>query len=261
VRLAFSTEYDGSYFSGFQKQKNATSVQQTIEEALKEITKEKISINYAGRTDAGVHALAQVFDFETEIQRDDDNWIKGMNSNLPDSISIRSIRRVPDDFHSRFSAKDRSYTYVIYNSKTKPLFFGGMAHWDDNKIDIGVLRQQAEMLIGTHDFSSFRSSNCSSRNPTKNLSKIEVDTHKDFIFITIKANAFLHNMVRIITGTLLDIAKGELELSVKEILLKGDRKYAGKTASAKGLFFLGPSYESSYKIPTPTSNLLDRLKS
>ena len=110
MRLAFTTEYDGSTFSGFQRQKNADSVQQNIEEALEKITQEKISINYAGRTDAGVHALSQVFDFSTSIKRDDKNWIDGINSNLTDLIAVTSITEVPDDFHSRFSALERSYT-------------------------------------------------------------------------------------------------------------------------------------------------------
>ena len=219
MRLAFVTEYDGTNFSGFQKQKNAISVQEVIEDALKEITKQEISINYAGRTDAGVHALSQVFDFKTDIDRDHKNWIDGMNSNLPDSISIKSISNVSEDFHSRFSALDRSYTYVVYNSKTKPLFFDRLVHWDDNLIEFSIIKEQANMFLGSHDFTSFRSSRCSSKNPVKEIKNIEVTKKDNFIFITIKANAFLHNMVRIMAGTLIDIAKGEINTSINEILL------------------------------------------
>ena len=261
MRLAFVTEYDGTNFSGFQKQKNAISVQEVIEDALKEITKEDISINYAGRTDAGVHALSQVFDFTTDIKRDHKNWIDGMNSNLPDSISIKSISDVPDDFHSRFSALDRSYTYVVYNSKTKPLFFDNLVHWDDNLIEFSSIQEQANMFLGSHDFTSFRSSRCSSNNPVKDIKSIEATKVKNFIFITIKANAFLHNMVRIISGTLIDIAKGEINLSIDEILLKKNRAAAGKTASSKGLFFLGPQYDSQFQIQSPTINIMDKFKS
>ena len=261
MRLAFVTEYDGTNFSGFQKQKNAISVQEVIEEALKEITKEDISINYAGRTDAGVHALSQVFDFTTDIKRDHKNWIDGMNSNLPDSISIKSISDVPNDFHSRFSALDRSYTYVVYNSKTKPLFFDNLVHWDDNLIEFSSIQEQANMFLGSHDFTSFRSSRCSSNNPVKDIKSIEATKVNNFIFITIKANAFLHNMVRIISGTLIDIAKGEINLSIDEILLKKNRAAAGKTASAKGLFFLGPQYDSQFQIQSPTINIMDKFKS
>lgn len=261
MRLAFVTEYDGTNFSGFQKQKNAISVQEVIEDALKEITKEDISINYAGRTDAGVHALSQVFDFTTDIKRDHKNWIDGMNSNLPDSISIKSISDVPDDFHSRFSALDRSYTYVVYNSKTKPLFFDNLVHWDDNLIEFSSIQEQANMFLGSHDFTSFRSSRCSSNNPVKDIKSIEATKVNNFIFITIKANAFLHNMVRIISGTLIDIAKGEINLSIDEILLKKNRAAAGKTASSKGLFFLGPQYDSQFQIQSPTINIMDKFKS
>lgn len=261
MRLAFVTEYDGTNFSGFQKQKNAISVQEVIEDALKEITKEDISINYAGRTDAGVHALSQVFDFTTDIKRDHKNWIDGMNSNLPDSISIKSISDVPNDFHSRFSALDRSYTFVVYNSKTKPLFFDNLVHWDDNLIEFSSIQEQANMFLGSHDFTSFRSSRCSSNNPVKDIKSIEATKVNNFIFITIKANAFLHNMVRIISGTLIDIAKGEINLSIDEILLKKNRAAAGKTASAKGLFFLGPQYDSQFQIQSPTINIMDKFKS
>lgn len=260
MKLAFTTEYDGSAFSGFQRQKNAPSVQQNIEEALEKITQNKVVINYAGRTDSGVHALSQVFDFTTDLERPDKNWIDGINANLVDSIAVTSIARVSDDFHSRFSALERSYTYVIYNSRSKPLFFGNMSHWDNNKIDLDEIKQQSKMFLGSHDFTSFRSSSCNSKNPVKKISSIDVECHDRFIFITIKANAFLHNMVRIMVGTLIDIAKGEINNTIEEILLKKDRSYAGKTVSAKGLFFLGPKYDLEFNITSPVSHLMDRFK-
>ena len=260
MRLAFTTEYDGSRFSGFQRQKNAISIQQNLEEVIEKITQEKKVINYAGRTDAGVHALSQVFDFTTGIKREEKNWIDGINSNLPDAIAVTKMFEVPDDFHSRFSAVERSYTYVIYNSRSKPLFFDNCSHWDNNNLDIDALNQQAKMFIGKHDFTSFRSSSCSSKNPIKSIRDIEIESHDKFIFISIHANAFLHNMVRIMVGTLLDIAKGEINLSVEEILSRHDRSYAGKTVSAKGLFFLGPKYDLKFNIDSPTEHLLDRFK-
>jgi tRNA pseudouridine38-40 synthase len=260
VRLAFITEYDGSGFSGFQRQKNAISIQQNLEEVIEKITQEEKVINYAGRTDAGVHALSQVFDFTTDIIREEKNWIDGINSNLPDTIAVTKMFKVPDDFHSRFSAIERSYTYVVYNSRSKPLFFDNWSHWDNNNLDLDVLSQQAKMFIGKHDFTSFRSSSCNSKNPVKTIRDIEIELYDKFIFISIHANAFLHNMVRIMIGTLLDIAKGEINLSIDEILLKHDRSYAGKTVSAKGLFFLGPKYDLKFNIISPTEHLLDRFK-
>ena len=173
---------------------------------------------------------------------------------------MTSITEVPDDFHSRFSALERSYTYVVYNSRSKPLFFGNSVHWDNNHIDINILKEQSKMFLGTHDFSSFRSSSCNSKNPVKNIKNIDIEIYENFIFITIKANAFLHNMVRIMVGTLLDIAKGEISSSIEEILSKQDRTFAGKTASAKGLFFLGPRYDLKFNIPSPTEHLMNRFK-
>ncbi len=231
-----------------------------LRKLLKRLLKKKKVINYAGRTDAGVHALSQVFDFTTDIKREEKNWIDGINSNLPDTIAVTKMFEVPDDFHSRFSAVERSYTYVIYNSRSKPLFFDNCSHWDNNNLDIDVLCQQAKMFIGKHDFTSFRSSSCSSKNPIKSIRDIEIEHHDKFIFISIHANAFLHNMVRIMVGTLLDITKGEINLSVEEILSKHDRSYAGKTVSAKGLFFLGPKYDLKFNIQSPTEHLLDRFK-
>lgn len=170
-------------FLDFKNRRMLCLYSKKIESALEEITQRKISINYAGRTDAGVHALSQVFDFETDINREDKNWLDGMNSNLPDAISIKSISRVSDNFHSRFSAKDRSYTFVVYKSKIKPLFFSSFSHWDNNTIDIKVLKNQAKMFIGSHDFSSFRSTNCSSKNPIKNVSEVNIKDYKNFILL------------------------------------------------------------------------------
>ena len=123
MKLAFTLEYDGTSFSGFQRQHNAETIQEHIETALEEITGTKITINYSGRTDAGVHALSQVFDFDTNIERSAENWIKGINSNLPKTISVKDVFEMPQNFDSRFSAIERRYSYVIYNSKNKPLFF------------------------------------------------------------------------------------------------------------------------------------------
>jgi tRNA pseudouridine38-40 synthase len=260
VKLAFTVEYDGTDFSGFQRQKNAITIQEHLENAIMEITGNPISINYSGRTDAGVHALSQVFDFETNLKREDNNWIKGINSNLPNTISVKEIYHVPDSFNSRFSAINRNYSYVIYNSSSKQLFFDKYSHRVSNSLDIEEMSRQIKMFIGEHDFSSFRSSSCNSMNPIKKVLKAEVKTFNKFIIISISANAFLQNMVRIMVGTILDISKNENNLSVSEIIKKKDRSCAGKTLPASGLFFLGPSYDSKLKIQSPVKNLLERFK-
>ena len=260
MRYACVTEYDGTNFSGFQRQLNAKSIQECIEVALQQVTQKKIPINYSGRTDAGVHALSQVFDFETSINRDSKNWLDGLNSNLPKSINIKNISQVSDDFHSRFSAKERSYSYVIYNSKNKPLFFNRFCFWESKEIDLSLLKKEAKHFLGNHDFSSFRSSSCNSKNPNKKITKIDINVSGKFIIISITANAFLHNMVRIIVGTLLDIAKGEIKDSVIDILSAKNRNESGRTLSPQGLFFLGPKYESKLKISSPFKDLFERFK-
>jgi len=260
VRLAFTLEYDGTDFSGFQIQKNSITIQEHLENAIKEITAEDIKINYSGRTDAGVHALSQVFDFETDIERDDASWVRGINTNLPKSIAVKNIYHVPIDFNSRFSAQERRYAYVIYNSSNKPLFFDKFSHWITNEIDLNEMHLQLEMFLGEHNFSSFRSSNCNSKNPIKTVSYVDMNTIGNFIIVTIAANAFLQNMVRIMVGTIVDIAKKENNLSIKDIIKKEDRSYAGKTLPASGLFLLGPSYKDDLGIKSLEHNLFDRLK-
>ena len=260
MKLAFTLEYAGTDFSGFQSQKNALTIQYYLEEAIKKITDQETKINYSGRTDAGVHALSQVFDFETKIKRSNENWIKGINSNLPKTIAVKNIFNVSDDFDSRFSAIERRYSYVIYNSPNKPLFFDNFSYWVTNHLDINLIKTQLNMFLGEHDFSSFRSSSCNSKNPIKNISFVDVESLNNFIIITIVANAFLQNMVRIMVGTLIDIAKNEKNMSISDIIDKKDRAYAGKTAPAHGLFFLGPKYKDKFNIDTFELNILDRLK-
>ena len=148
-------------------------------------------INYSGRTDAGVHALSQVCDFETTAKRSNEEWLNGINSNLPSTISVKDIFKVPDTFNSRFSAIERKYAYVIYNSKNKPLFLERNTYWVRNSLNIEMMKKQLRSFKGEKDFSSFRSSNCNSKNPIKTIKDINLTTINDFIIITIIANAFL----------------------------------------------------------------------
>ena len=242
MRFLGICQYDGSNYSGFQSQKNASSIQDHLELALSSIGSLEERINYAGRTDAGVHATAQVFDFLSEDQRESTQWLKGLNSQLPNDISISSIQKVPDDFHSRFDAINRSYKYVIYTGKTQPIFLRDYIYWEKHEIDIEIMRAEAAFLIGTHNFNSFRGSKCTAKNPVRTLHSIEIEQKHNFIIISLSANAYLYNMVRIIIGTLLDISKGSGK-NMKTILNARDRKIAGKTAQAQGLFFTGADYK------------------
>lgn len=260
MRLACTLEYKGTDFHGFQNQTNLPTVQGEIENAFKKISIQPDSFNYSGRTDAGVHALAQVFDFETSIKRKSDDWLNGLNSNLPKTIAITSIQEVEEDFHSRFSAKERFYSFVIYNAKTKPLFFDDFVHWESFPLDVKIMNNAAQQLMGVHNFSAFRSSSCGSKNPIKEIKSISLEQHGSFILLNVSATAFLHNMVRIIAGTLIGIAKDELKITIPDLLKAQDRNLAGKTVSAKGLFFLGPRYDKSIGINSPSINLASKFK-
>ncbi|MDC1190934.1 tRNA pseudouridine(38-40) synthase TruA [Gammaproteobacteria bacterium] len=259
MRLACTVEYEGTPYHGFQNQTDLPTVQGHIEQAFRKISVEPHSFNYSGRTDAGVHALSQVFDFETSIQRSKDEWIRGLNSNLPKTIAIKNIQEVADDFHSRFSALERYYSYVIYNSKNKPTFFDNFVYWDNTTLDIDKIHQASQDLVGQHDFSSFRSSSCGSKNPVKEVKAIALIENGPFLILNISATAFLHNMVRIIAGTLVGMSKGEVDITIPELLAAKDRNLAGKTLTAKGLFFLGPRYHSEVAIKSPSQDIISRF--
>ena len=242
MRFVGICQYDGSNYSGFQSQKNSSSIQDHLELAISSIGMLDERINYAGRTDTGVHATGQIFDFSSKDHRETSQWLKGLNSILPNDISVSSIQKAPDDFHSRFDAINRSYAYVIYTGKTQPIFLRDYIYWEKHEIDIEIMRVEAANLIGTHNFNSFRGSKCTAKNPVRTVHSIDIEQKGDFIIISLCANAYLYNMVRIIVGTLLDMSKGS-EKNMKTILSAQDRKIAGKTAQAQGLFFTGANYK------------------
>ena len=242
MRFVGICQYDGSNYSGFQSQKNASSIQDQIELAISSIGALDERINYAGRTDAGVHATGQIFDFSSKDNREIIQWLKGLNSLLPKDISVSSIQKAPDDFHSRFDAINRTYSYLVYTGKTQPIFLRDYVYWEKNEIDLKIMKAEAAHLIGTHNFNSFRGSKCTAKNPVRTIYSIDIEIKDHFIIISMCANAYLYNMVRIIIGTLLDMSKGSGK-DMKTILNAQDRKIAGKTAQAQGLFFTGANYK------------------
>lgn len=253
-------EYDGSSFSGFQVQKNAQSVQGSLEKAIASVGRLTNTINYSGRTDAGVHSLGQVFDFESVDDRTLEQWLRGINSALPDSISVTSLQEAPENFHSRFDAIKRTYAYIIYTGSTRPIFLKDYVFWEKNNLDIDLMESESNFLLGTHNFSSFRGSKCTANNPIRTIESIVINKKQEFIVVTICANAYLYNMVRIIIGTLLERGSGKLQTSMQDILESEDRMNAGKTAQAQGLFFLGAEYKNLHLLKsTPSNSLLSSL--
>ena len=256
MKLAFKIQYKGTHYSGFQSQKNSNSIQDELIRAFKQISVDDLQMNYSGRTDKGVHALGQVFDIVVSQDRSDMQWINGLNSNLPNDISVVGIDRVEDTFHSRFDAIDRTYSYLIFNSPSRNVLLDDFYYWEQSDLDIDKMNEESQCLIGKHNFSSFRSLSCGSNNPERDIKKIEINKLGNIIEIKITANAFLQNMVRIIVGTLLEIGKDQIKTSLKEILESKDRNSAGITINPRGLIFLGPNYENITKLNPAKSPLI-----
>ena len=256
MKLAFKIQYKGTHYSGFQSQKNANSIQDELIRAFKQISVDNLQMNYSGRTDKGVHALGQVFDIVVNQDRSDMQWINGLNSNLPNDISVVDVDRVEDTFHSRFDAIDRTYSYLIFNSPSRNVLLDDFYYWEQSDLDIDKMNEESQCLIGKHNFSSFRSLSCGSNNPERDIKKIEINKLGNIIEIKITATAFLQNMVRIIVGTLLEIGKDQIKTSLKEILESKDRNSAGITINPRGLIFLGPNYENITKLNPAKSPLI-----
>ncbi len=251
--IRLKIEYDGTNYYGWQIQNGPClagrhspqkkTIQQTIENALQKILQEEIKLICSGRTDAGVHAKAQVANFKTKSPIDLDKLHLGLNAILPEDISVKKIGVVRDDFHSRFSAKSKVYRYVIFNSKHRSVFFRHSAYFCKYPLDIRIMRKEATALLGKHNFSAFCASAGKLKNQVKTIKRITINKQDNLITITVKADGFLYNMVRNIVGTLIDLGKGRLpENSLKKILLSKNRRLTGPTAPAKGLYLLKVEY-------------------
>ncbi len=250
MRIALGIEYDGSSFSGWQAQKNLPTVQGCLEKALSTIADEPIKVICAGRTDAGVHAIAQVVHFETSAHRELRAWTLGANSHLPPSIAVTWVQIVDDVFHARFSALSRRYCYVIHNSSIRSAIAASRVAWYYRPLDVDAMQKAAQFLLGELDFSSFRSAECESNTPMRNVHFIQVSRQGDFVVIDIQANAFLHHMVRNIAGTLMHIGSGFKNPEwAREVLEAKDRRQAAETAPASGLYLCQVNYPASYPFP------------
>ncbi|MCW8957087.1 MAG: tRNA pseudouridine(38-40) synthase TruA, partial [Gammaproteobacteria bacterium] len=210
MRIALGIEYDGSHFCGWQMQEQGTrTVQAAVEKALSMVAAEPVQVICAGRTDTGVHALEQVVHFETSSERAQKAWVLGVNTHLPDDVASLWARPVDADFSARFTATARQYRYVILNRKARAAVLNHKICWRHGELDEQLMHQAAQALIGVQDFSSFRSSACQAKHAQRNVHFINVHRKGDFIYIDIKANAFLHHMVRNIVGSLIMIGQKE----------------------------------------------------
>jgi tRNA pseudouridine38-40 synthase len=253
MRIALGVEYDGSQFFGWQSQTGGHTVQDALQAALSSIAGEPIAIIAAGRTDAGVHALEQVVHFETSVERPLSAWVRGVNALLPKSVAVLWAHHVPEEFHARFSAQARSYQYVLINRPSRSAVHHGKVGWFHMPLDVIAMREAAQYLLGEHDFTSFRSSQCQAKTPLKNLAQLDIRQQGDTLIFELTANAFLHHMVRNILGCLLYVGKGKHPPQwLREVLEGRDRKFAAPTFTPDGLYLRHITYDTKWGLPQGT---------
>jgi tRNA pseudouridine38-40 synthase len=250
MKIALGVEYNGAAYFGWQRQKEVNSVQQELEQALSVVANCPVEVLCAGRTDAGVHGTGQVVHFETNAERKMVAWTMGANANLPSDIAVRWAKEVTDDFHARFSATARRYRYIIYNHHLRPgILSAGVSHYHV-ELDEQKMHQAGQYLLGENDFTSFRAAHCQSRSPWRNVSYLNVTRHGQYIVVDIKANAFVHHMVRNIVGSLMVVGRGEQPVEWIDWLLKSkNRTLAGATAKAEGLYLVSVDYPETFSLP------------
>ncbi len=250
MRFALGVEYHGSEFSGWESQPRQRTVQSTLESALSRVADSPIETVCAGRTDAGVHATAQVVHFDSRAERACHEWVLGANSNLPGDVSVRWARSVAEDFHARYSALVRHYRYVIQNRRERPALLRRRAAWERSELDVGRMQVGADHLLGEQDFSSFRAAGCQAKSPVRTVVSLEVRRRGDLVFFDIAANAFLQHMVRNVAGVLIEIGKGKRAPAwAGELLAARDRTRGAVTAPPQGLYLSRIDYPPEYHLP------------
>lgn len=253
MRVALGLSYNGQPYQGWQSQLSGQTVQDRLEAALARFTNQKTSTLCAGRTDAGVHGLMQVVHFDTVVERSACAWVRGTNSFLPRDIAIQWACPVPDAFHCRVSALSRRYAYILLESPVRPSLEAGRVGWAFRPLALAPMQQAAELLLGEHDFSSFRASACQALSPIKHLQRLAISRRGAYWRFEFEANAFLHHMIRNIMGCLIAVGQGQYPPAwIAQVLLARDRKVAAPTFSPDGLYFLGPRYAPHWGLPERT---------
>ena len=249
MRIALGLEYDGSGFCGWQSQAGGGAVQDAVEAALSIVADRPTRVVCAGRTDAGVHALAQVVHFDTDAVRPDTAWVRGVNAHLPPSVAVRWAQPVAEEFHARFSALGRRYRYLLLNRGERPGLMARRVGWCHRPLDAEAMATAAALLLGEHDFSAFRSVECQAKSPVKMLRRADVARHGDLLVFDFEASAFLHHMVRNLVGALVYVGKGAHPPAwLGELLAGRDRARAAPTFEACGLYFAGVDYDPVWQL-------------
>jgi tRNA pseudouridine38-40 synthase len=225
-------------------------VQDALEPALAAIAGSEIKTTAAGRTDTGVHARLQVVHFDTEARRPPSAWVRGVNALLPDAVAVRWSHEVPDDFHARYSALSRTYRYELLNRPVRPALDAHYVGWFHLPLDVEKMRTAAALFVGEHDFSAFRSAQCQAKSPVRTLHAFSVEQKFDRIDFVIRANAFLHHMVRNLVGTLVYVGKGKHPPAwVAQLLESRDRAKAAPTFGPEGLYLESVEYDAKWGLP------------
>ncbi len=259
-RIALGIQYDGRQWQGWQTQPHRKTVQDTLEAALAKFCQQSVATVCAGRTDSGVHAIEQVVHFDTEAERELFAWVRGLNAFLPATIAVRWAAEVAgatqapgaeqDAFHARFSAQARTYHYLIYNHPVRSPLWSGRSGWVFRPLRVEAMQAAAQALIGTHDFSAFRAAECQAHSPVRTMHTITLQRQGELILVTLKANAFLHHMVRNIVGSLIQVGIGNAaEAWVGEVLAARNRDLAAPTFSPDGLYLAKIDYDARWNLP------------
>ncbi len=250
ARFAVGFEYDGSPYAGWQAQRELRTVQALAEKAFSSVADSRVTLVCAGRTDAGVHARGQVAHFDTEALRTLRGWVLGANTNLPRDIAVAWVCPVPAHFHARYSADLRTYRYCILNRSVRSPLAAGRAAWIHRPLDHERMRAAAGALVGEHDFSALRSSECQARSPVRRLARLDVERDGDWVMIEVAANAFLHHMVRNIAGLLIEVGLGDAAPEwAREVLESRDRTRGAATAPPEGLYLWAVDYPVAFGLP------------
>jgi tRNA pseudouridine38-40 synthase len=262
MRIALGLQYDGSSYFGWQTQPNGNTIQDQLEKAIAAFIGEQgadvlpVSTVTAGRTDTGVHALGQVVHFDTQVERDPFSWVRGINSFLPKEIAINWAKPVSEEFSARFSAFERTYIYALHAGPCRAPLVSSRAGYlllpPQKWFDIEAMQSSAQYLIGEHDFTSFRSSECQSKTPIKTIYAIDIISQEPWLYFRIRGNAFLHHMVRNLVGSFLQIGVGKQAPEwMGQLLAARDRRLAAPTFMADGLYLAKIAYPELFEIPGP----------
>ncbi|WP_322994920.1 tRNA pseudouridine(38-40) synthase TruA [Castellaniella sp.] len=255
-RIALGLAYDGSGWHGWQTQVHRHTLQDTLQAALARfLDRPSVATVCAGRTDAGVHALQQVVHLDTDAVRRDESWVRGLNAHLPPSLRVLWARPVSADFHARFDARARTYFYVLHCAPVRSPILHGRVGWVHDALDEIAMQDAADLLLGQHDFSAFRSAECQAHSPVRTLDRLDVLRQGDFLVFRFCANAFLHHMVRNLMGTLLMVGRQRRPVAwVAEVLADCDRRRAAATFMADGLYLADVTYPRAPELPLLTAS-------